>query len=150
MSEQSSYSFAKIPEEFYYEFFSEGPKGNIKKVVRYRLIEGSAGNIYNLGFGDWNDETGDIDYHVNTNNADSQKVLITVADTVLDFIQHHPEAIIFIQGSTASRTRLYQMEISTFWENIHKLFVIVGYVNDDWRPFEKGINYDAFLIIKRN
>ena len=31
---EEKYSFNKLPEEFYYEFFSEGPKGTIKKVVR--------------------------------------------------------------------------------------------------------------------
>ena len=48
-----------MPEEYYYEFFSEGPKGKIKKVVRYRLIEAYPNKVYNLGFGDKDETTGE-------------------------------------------------------------------------------------------
>jgi hypothetical protein len=146
---EERYSFKKIPEEFYYEFFSEGPKGKIKKLVRYKLIDDSRQEIYNLSFGDWNEATGDADDNIATNNEDRQKVLTTVADTVLDFTEHHPYAFVFAQGSTASRTRLYQMGISAFWEEIGCLFMVIGYVNDQWQSFSKGINYEAFLIKRK-
>ena len=35
-----------------YEFFSEGPKGTIRKVVFYQYM---GENIYNLSFGDWDE-----------------------------------------------------------------------------------------------
>lgn len=62
---EEKYSFNKLPEEFYYEFFSEGPKGTIKKVVRYRLIQEHPSRIYNIGFGDWNEERVWRYYHQN-------------------------------------------------------------------------------------
>jgi len=80
------YSYYRVPEEYYYEFYSEGPKGIIKKVVRYSLIEEFPYKIYNLGFGDWIEERQDVDDLINTNNQDRQKVLGTVADTVVDFL----------------------------------------------------------------
>ncbi|HET6254914.1 MAG TPA: hypothetical protein VFE32_12610 [Puia sp.] len=146
---EDKYKYVKIPEEFYYEFFSEGPKGKIKKLVRYKLISASPDHIFNLSFGDWNEKTFDADDSITTNNKDRQKVLATVADTVFDFTQLHPEAFIFVQGSTPSRTRLYQMGISAFWEEIGGLFRVIGYVNGDWKPFRKGINYHAFLIKRK-
>jgi hypothetical protein len=36
-----------------YEFLSEGPKGTIKKVIRYQEVEPG---LYNLAFGDWDKE----------------------------------------------------------------------------------------------
>lgn len=146
---EEKYSFNKLPEEFYYEFFSEGPKGTIKKVVRYRLIQEHPSRIYNLGFGDWNEENVDIEDMVATNNQDRQKVLATVADTVLDFTGSHPDAFVFAQGSTAARTRLYQMGISAFWDEIGALFLVLAYSGGEWKPFEKGKNYEAFLIRRK-
>jgi len=146
---EEKYSFNKLAEEHYYEFFSEGPKGTIKKVVRYRLIQEFPIRIYNLGFGDWKEEQGDVDDTVATNNQDSQKVLATVADTVLDFTNNHPDAFVFAQGSTPARTRLYQMGIGSFFDQIGALFSVTAYYNGDWQPFEKGKNYEAFLIKRK-
>ncbi len=42
-----------------FEFYSEGPKGRIKKIVRFKKLD--IDNVYNLAFGDENPETGDID-----------------------------------------------------------------------------------------
>jgi hypothetical protein len=42
-------------------------------------------NVYNLGFGDCNEEHGTIDDLPITNNGDSLKVLATVASTVYAF-----------------------------------------------------------------
>lgn len=146
---EEKYSFNKLPEEFYYEFFSEGPNGTIKKVVRYRLIQEYPIRIYNLGFGDWNEEKGDIDDMIASNNQDRQKVLATVADTVLDFTGSHPDSFVFAQGSTAARTRLYQMGISAFWNEIGSLFLVLAYSEGEWQSFEKGKNYEAFLIRRK-
>ena len=147
--EEEKYSYKRLPEAYYYEFFSKGPKGTVKKVVRYRLLEEFPKRIYNLGFGDWNDERGDVDDKIATNNADRQKVLATVADTVIDFIEQHPAAYVFAQGSTASRTRLYQMGIASFWQEIDPLFEVTAYYQGEWRSFEKGKNYEAFLIKRK-
>jgi len=83
------YSFTKEPEIYYYEFFSEGPMGKIRKVVQFQQIP-SRDEIYNLGFGDFNEELGEVDDLSVTNNQDTQKVLATVAGTVLDFMKQHP------------------------------------------------------------
>jgi uncharacterized protein DUF6934 len=80
---QEKYEFSKGPEIFFYEFLSAGPKGTIKKVVRYTLIEEFPNRVYNLSFGGWD-------------------------------------------------------------------FVVIGLANKDWASFEKGINYEAFLIRRKS
>lgn len=76
------YDFSVSPTFFDYEFESVGDKGVIKKVARFSLIEGS---LYNFGFGDLNEETGEISDSVVSNNGDGDKVLVTVAQIIYYF-----------------------------------------------------------------
>ena len=120
-----------------YEFGSIGPKGHIKKVVRYTEIRK---NIFNPGFGDLDEETGKISV---TNNNDSRKVLATVASTVQDFTLQYQDAWIIAKGSIPSRTRLYRMGISNHWQEINNEFEVFGLKEDEWQPFELRKEYDA-------
>lgn len=63
-----------------FEFVSEGSRGNISKLVIYSQTH--LHDFYNLGFGDKNESTGQIDDKVITNNGDSEKVLTTVGSTL--------------------------------------------------------------------
>lgn len=72
-------------------------------------------------------------------------ILATVASTVVDFIKHHPKCLLFAQGETPAKTRLYQMGITTNWHEIKHLFRINGFVNGIWEPFEVEKNYGAFV-----
>jgi len=137
-----SYDFYTNRSRFDYEFQSLGPKGIIKKVARFDNI---GTNIYNFGFGDVDEITGDISDNITSNNGDRDVVLATVAKIIYDFTGHFPEAAIFIQGTDAARTRLYQQGINKFWEQIEPVFEIQGHREGKWHPFERGKNYEAFL-----
>jgi hypothetical protein len=141
----ATYPFVKGPENYYYEFFSEGPNGTIKKVVEYFRWEIDT-DVFNLAFGDWDEDNGRIDDLSMSNNAERDKVLATVAATVIDFMEDYPGAIILAKGSTPSRTRLYQMGIAKVLNEINQSFEIKGFINNSWRLFQKGINYSAFLL----
>jgi hypothetical protein len=129
-----------------YEFVSRGPKGDFKKIVHFSRIEE---NVFNLGFGDLHEETGEISDIVVTNNRDSNKVLATVALIVNDFTLKYPYAFIVIKGSTHSRTRLYRMGISNHWHEIGKDFEVFGLKDKTWEAFEKRKDYEAFLIRRK-
>jgi hypothetical protein len=137
-------------EEFllFYEFISEGPKGSIKKVVQY--TETATENVYNLGFGDFDETTQSINDLSITNNGDSLKVLATVASTVYAFMKQHPNAWIFATGSTAVRTRLYRIGITNNLSEISIDFIVLGYTNTGlWEEFIVGEDYEAFLLTKK-
>ena len=123
-----TYPFAKQPESYYYVFYSDGPKGKIKKVVEFFRLQDQELEIYNLAFGDWDQNTNRFNDQIASNNSDRNKVLATVAATVMEFIQTHPGSIILATGSTTSRTRLYQMGIARIWNEITPMFEIQGYV----------------------
>ncbi len=141
-----TYDFDKHANGFYYEFHSEGPNGMIKKVVEYYRYTELDGEIYNLAFGDWNETDQVINDLSISNNEDRDKILATVAATVIAFMALHPNAVIIATGSTMSRTRLYQMGIMKLWHEIDELFEILGYINEEWQPFKKGVNYKSFLL----
>ena len=131
-----------------FEFTSEGIRGRISKLVIYS--ETHLRNFYNLGFGDKDDATGQIDDEVITNNGDSAKVLATVASTLYTFTDKFPEAMIFATGSTKARTRLYRMGISNNLEDIQGDFEVFGLVDKkDWQPFQKHIEFEAFLVKRK-
>lgn len=129
-----------------YTFVSEGPNGNIAKGVFYTEI---GRNLYNLGFGDLNEDLSDISDSSRSNNGDRDKILTTVAFTALNFIRHFPDARIFIEGSTPARTRLYQMGIAANLVEINNTFEIHGFREKHWELFRAGRNYRAFFARKK-
>ncbi|HEX2846468.1 MAG TPA: hypothetical protein VHN59_07960 [Chitinophagaceae bacterium] len=137
------YKLIVSQEQGQYEFLSEGPKGVIRKVIHYLPIGNS---IYNLGFGDWDEVNQKINDKSRSNNGDREKILVTVADSVMHFIQLHPHAIVFSRGETPSKTRLYQMAIAREWKTISKLYKIKGFYLGKWEEFTPAKNYDAFTL----
>jgi hypothetical protein len=138
----NQYSLVSTNNHQSYEFLSEGPNGYIKKFIYY---EAQGDNLYNLAFGDWSDFEQGMNDKVRSNNGDRDKILATVAATVIEFLKHYPSATVFAKGSTPSRTRLYQMGIVANWNEINKILVIEGLINREWYPFESNKNYQAFL-----
>jgi len=131
-----------------FKFTSIGSNGEIKKLVVYsEMLEN---DIYNLAFGDYNEETDSIDDKIITNNNDSQKVLATVASTLYVFSSKHPDIWIYVTGSNKARTRLYRMGITTNLEAILPDFQVFGLQNEIWHEFKKGEEYEAFLVKRKN
>ena len=147
--EQERYDIGRNEDTFEYRFFSEGPKGKILKAVQFQPKPKVGRNVFNLAFGDWDESKGKIDDRAISNNGDRVKVLHTVADVVREFINLWPDAIIWVQGSTLSRTRLYQMSIASFWKEISQEFEVWGKLGEEWESFRKGVNYREFLLFKK-
>ena len=106
--------------------------------------------MYNLGFGDKNAETGEIDDNVISNNGDSEKVLATVVSTLYAFTDKHEDAMIYATGSSKSRTRLYRMGITKYLGEVENDYEIYGEKEDGWEEFKKNIDYEAFLVKRKN
>lgn len=133
-----------------YEFFSEGPKGKIKKVVLFSLVNLQGSFYFNLAFGDY-DEMGNFSDLAKSNNHDAEKVLATVARAVIQFTNFYPDAFIVAEGSTPSRTRRYQMGINKFWEEIEPDFNVFGLAKEGgFEPFRSGKNYAGFGVKRKN
>jgi hypothetical protein len=125
-----------------YSFMSNGPQGPIQKIAKFTEM---GQNLYNFGFGDYDPATGDISDTRVSNNKDMDVIMGTLGSIIYDFTNINPEALIYIEGTSAARTRLYQMNINKHWERIEPIFEVFGLRQDDWEPFKKGVNYQAFL-----
>lgn len=132
-----------------FRFVSEGPRGEIQKIIVFRQLSG-IDNYYNLSFGDWNEIMQKVDDTAVSNNLDTLKILRTVASAVEAFLKERPGAIIFASGSTAARNRLYRMSIVRYWDEINSRFIIRGSRNKKWQPFKKTANYDAFILFYKS
>ena len=133
-----------------YEFSSKGPRGLIRKAVRFQYRPDLGVNVYNLLLGDYYPETDHIDDSAVSNNGDTKIILTTVAEAVETFVNLYPRAIILIMGNSASRVRLYQIGITLAWKEIDAKYDVLAKRNNDWEPFKKGVNYEAFLVTKKN
>ncbi len=129
-----------------FEFVSFGNKGKITKIVQFLQI---SDNLYNLGFGDKNLETGEISDIIVSNNGDSRKVLATVAASIYAFTIKYPEALVYATGSTKSRTRLYRIGIANNLSEILKDFEIFGLREGELEEFKKGTDYQGFFVKRR-
>jgi hypothetical protein len=148
---QEQYTFQTNESYLDFEFESDGPNGQIKKVVRYSPRNANGMTYFNLGFGDWNGAEGRIDDSSVSNNHDTQKILATVAATVLEFTAVYPDMPVYARGSTPSRTRLYQMGISANLAQIEPFTEIYALKKDGiWEPFQTGINYEAFMAWRKS
>jgi hypothetical protein len=130
-----------------FEFVSVGPNGRIIKLVQYAPTNYK--DLYNLGFGDKNSVTGEIDDFVISNNGDSEKVLATVVATLYAFTDKHRGAMVYATGSTKSRTRLYRMGITKYLDEIQQDFEIYGEIEDGWEEFKKDTEYEAFFVKRK-
>ena len=144
-----SYKYKPGRTFFDFEFESDGPNGRIKKGIQY-LLRNTLGNSYfNIGFGDLDDATSEINDISISNNGDANKILVTIAKNILEFTAGFPDMTYYFKGSTRSRTRLYQISISKNIAEIQKLFELYGRYNDRWELFTLGKNYEAFLFYRK-
>ncbi|MBA2737356.1 MAG: hypothetical protein H0U50_11295 [Pyrinomonadaceae bacterium] len=131
-----------------FEFVSIGRKGEISKIVQYS--ETNLKDFYNLGFGDKDLNTGEVDDRVISDNGNGQKVLATVAATVYAFNDKYPDSWIYATGSTKSRTRLYRIGLTNNLEEITEDFKLYGLKEGEWQEFARGVEYEAFLVRRRS
>lgn len=130
-----------------FEFYSDGPNGKIKKVIRYTRFEEL--EVYNLGFGDKYETTGKIDDLTVSNNLDRDKILGTVVNSILYFFRMHPSARIIFVGRTPVRMRLYMIQIAKHWNLVNQVVSLEGFIDQRWEPYRQNRSYEVILIAKR-
>lgn len=135
-----------------FKFLSVGPRGEIKKMVRFAKMEAADETleIYNLSFGDYNGAVENmIDDLVVSDNKDPQKILATVTEAVITFTNNKPGALVFAQGSTPARARYYAMGIAANLHELTKSFEIWGTTDGEWELFQPNQRYQALLAKRK-
>ena len=145
--EQQSYPFKKYRRELLFEFESISETKTIRKIIAYELVDENE-FIFNLSLVD-KDENGLVSDMIVSNNKDMEKVLATVIQTLPNFFSEFENSKLFFSGSTPARTRLYQIVIGKYYVEFEREYLIFGFLNQVAQVFQKGINYEAFLISKK-
>ena len=141
---QEVYQLETDDTESIYYFESVSSEKTIRKVIQFALISYStplasgARPLYNIGFGDVDEKTGQIDDKVESRNGDKDKVLATVALSAVEFLRTHPTAAIYATGSTPTRTRQYQMGLNRFYDAMIGDYVLYGRKDGVWELFERN------------
>jgi hypothetical protein len=104
---------------------------------------------YNLAFGDWDKKQRTLDSHIRSNNGDRDKILATVAYSVVEFLNYYEESEIRIMGQSKGKTRLYQMGINKYLEEINFSYSVSGIEKGILEEFRPGKNYEKFFLSKK-
>lgn len=147
--EWEKYELERTEDGMGYWFYSEGPRGRIRKVIEFQKMRGLGSNTFNLAFGDFPEGAENLNDRSVSNNQDRLKVLNTVATGVIDFLKMYPRSIVLIRATTLVRARLYQMLISLMWTSVKEEYEVLGKHGEDWTPFRKGLNYIEFIVYKK-
>jgi len=142
--ELPKYQISTNEDQTVFKFTSAGPNGKIAKIVLYQPM--NEPDLYNLALGDLDPKTGEIDFDIKTNNGDRDVILATISETVFAFLFNRPYCSIHFKGSDSIRTRLYQMAISNYFDQLSEDFEIQGKLKHELLRFSKGVNYEAFII----
>lgn len=131
-----------------FEFVSIGKYGSIPK--RIAFIPTELPEVYNLAFGDIN-ENDEIDDYSISDNGDRNKILATIARVIELYTDRYPERYIYFCGSTKERTRLYRMAVSINQDELSEKFEIFAEVDysTEFLPFQKNMQISAFLIKRK-
>ncbi|TAG93501.1 MAG: hypothetical protein EAZ20_01600 [Bacteroidetes bacterium] len=140
---QPFYDFTFANQNILRYFFDSKGTQIITKVVDFQPINTS---IYNLAFGDFNKETQDFDDDVRSNNNDIRKVFATIFQICNDFFIQNPNKVIYLEGNTLTKRKLYQRIIKNNLSDLENNFVIFGVIDEDFEVLDFTKNYDAFVI----
>lgn len=143
------YPFEGPITEYRYNFSSVSTEKEVLKVVRFS--ETQLEDIYNLSLLDKLPDGRESNDKSETKNKDMDVVLATVMQIIVDFLDRNPPWIVYIEGSEEKRKRVYQILINREYDRLHDKFTILGGYDDytQLEPFERGKNYDCFMISKR-
>jgi len=117
-----------------FTFISNGRHGDLVKIVIFDEIT-EFNNVFNLALGTIL-PGGEMDFISVTNNGDRNKILVTVADIVLKFIENHPGKNVYITGNDNRRTLLYQRAIIYGYDELIEVFNIYGDISTGSRRNE--------------
>lgn len=137
------YSFARSSDGLVYAFESVSDERTIQKYVIFTSIER---NCYNLALVDL-DEDSQLNDTVVSNNYDMERVLSTVIQIILTFLNNHSGAEVSFSGSTPERTRLYRVIINKYKSEVDSTILVKGVLtNQDQEVFQPNRPYISFIL----
>jgi hypothetical protein len=158
-----------------YLFESHGVKIIIKAIEYTPVRKIGRKMVFNLGFGDYDEDSGKILDDANSNNGDMRKVFSTVLDTIPKFFQENPNSAIWVQGSDSvedfrqicepscgkkctyhcknvnRRMKAYRYYVEKHFVTLTTAYSIFGYSDETgtYSKYVAGIEYSGILIYRK-
>jgi hypothetical protein len=161
-------------------FFISRGITNIIKVIQYQYVNDlETRPVFNLGFADYDLDTGTISDEEVSNNDDAYKVFNTVLSTVPRLFEFVPDAVLFVQGSDSKpefmaqcrttcsrkcggmsckkshrRINIYRGFVDKNYESLAKEYSFLG--GEDLgnqnliEPYQKHKKYNAVWVMRKN
>jgi len=144
----TTYPFERENNELQFSFISINSEGEnrVIKIIAYDIINKDKAIYYNLGFGDLNLETGEVDNESESNNGDMRKIFSTVVSTLPYFFEVHPTKKVHLDGSSSIRKRYYHKLVRDYYERIKEHYLVEGCLDGKIELFVPGTEYDFILI----
>jgi len=143
-----SYDTVRIADDLSsFDFVSTGRRGSYLKQISFEPMKN--GEVYQLVFGNLVAENEIDDFSIN-DNGDRNKILATVALAVNKYTKRYPGRMVYITGSTPSRTRLYRMAIGLNLEELSLTFEIYGETPTRIVPFCKNMEVIGFFVKRKS
>jgi len=134
------------PTPLLYTFASKGKNGVIPKAIAFQEIDAG---LYNLALLDYDEQNKIWLDDSNTNNGDLSKVMATVAQTIVLFLDTYPTSSIYIEANSNARNRLYHRIMTNYRAEFELYFEIEASLDGIKEPFGIGKQYDSFYIRKK-
>lgn len=137
------------PEENIYYFESKGVNGTIIKAVIFNEYEP---NVYNMALMDYNIEKEEFSDTSSSNNGDIAKVMATVAEIIHAYLQQHQKHIVYFEGNTSAKNKLYNRIIKNNYDFFTEFYEIRGKINIEGETqeiYSPQNQYYGFYIYKK-
>jgi hypothetical protein len=117
MSRLQFYPLEKSEDNLRYRFVSQGESADIVKLVIYEHYKD---DLWNLAFGDANEDETEFDDTTISDNGDMRKVIRTIFETGVIFTDTYPNRNILIIPVDKQRQMLYNRVFSDKYEEIEE------------------------------
>jgi hypothetical protein len=143
------YPLNKSNDSVIFHFESIGPKGVFLKEVKFESVE-EITYYYQLALYDI-DKDNNRSVLSESKNQDMNKIMATVIECILIFLENNPSANIVFTGSTPVRTRLYKIIINKLFDSIKNRFDVRGFSEIyGLEIFDMNHHYSFFVRSSKN
>jgi hypothetical protein len=143
---KEGYTLAQ-PSPYLFTFVSKGKMGQLTKAVVFQEINEK---LFNLVLLDRDEENNTWSDNTTSNNGDMPKVMVTVSQIIMLFLESLPEAKIYIEANSKSRNSLYHRILRNYQSEFELELAIEASCDGIIEKFESGKQYDYFYICKKN
>jgi hypothetical protein len=146
------YDYEASSDAFTFQFFSQG---KITVLMQVAYTETPSGRlpqydpIYNLALLAFDTSLARFSDKLEVNNGDMPLIFATVTQTLRYFSFYYPSASIIFTGSNQQRTRVYDLLVKRYREELSTYYNVLGFREGSWEKIDSHYKYEGFLLLPK-